>query len=256
MMRRQSHHVVIRFVFTASLVWLVAGATANENESWNDLTSLGQKTWRGSTGQWLVVGDARLDPEDQKHLIATAGSGVLWNGPDGSTNNLITTQEFGDVAVQMEFMVPAGSNSGVKFHGLYEIQILDSWGVEKPTASDCGGIYPRAELKPTYHLLDEGVPPKTNAARPPGAWQTLEAIFQSPRFDSDGKKVANARFVKVALNGTLIHQDVEVPTPTGHAWRDPEHPVGPLLIQGDHGPIAVRKLRVRRWDHETVGASR
>jgi hypothetical protein len=142
-------------------------------------------------------------------------------------------------------MIPRRSNSGVKLMGLYEIQIFDSWGVKEPTGSDCGGIYPRAELTPVYHYLDKGVPPRTNAARRPGEWQTLDVVFQTPRFDAQGKKTADAHFVKVVLNGTVIHQDVAVETPTGHAWHEKEVARGPLLLQGDHGPVAFRNVRVR-----------
>jgi hypothetical protein len=135
----------------------------------------------------------------------------------------------------------------VKFEGVYEIQIADSWGVKTPKGSDCGGIYPRAELKPKYHHIDAGFAPRVNACRAPGEWQTLEVIFQPPRFDADGKKTANARFVKVVLNGTLIHENVELESPTGNAWHDKEKPTGPILLQGDHGPVAFRDVRVRTW---------
>ena len=145
----------------------------------------------------------------------------------------------------VEFLIPKGSNSGVKLQGLYEIQIRDSWGVKAPKGSDCGGIYPRAELKPKYHYLDKGVPPRLNACKKPGEWQTLDIRFQAPRFDADGKKTANARFLKVVLNGQVIHDNVEVPTPTGHAWHTQESATGPLLLQGDHGPVAFRNVRVR-----------
>ncbi len=128
---------------------------------------------------------------------------------------------------------------------LYEVQIYDSYGIRRPSASDCGGIYPRAELTPRYHHIDGGTPPRVNAARPAGEWQSLDIRFLAPRFDAQGKKIRNARFVRVLLNGQRIHENVEVPTPTGHAWRDPEVAVGPLLLQGDHGPVAFRNLRVR-----------
>ena len=62
------------------------------------------------------------------------------------------------------------------------------------------------KLKPKYHHIDKGIPPKTNAARPAGEWQTLDIIFQAPRFDSAGKKTGNARLVKVVLNGQVIHE--------------------------------------------------
>ena len=91
------------------------------------------------------------------------------------------------------------------------------------------------------------IPPQANAARRPGEWQTLDVIFQTPRFDEQGKKTANARFVKVVLNDQLIHENVDVKTPTGHVWRDKEFAAGPLLLQADHGPVAFRNIRVRPY---------
>ena len=76
-------------------------------------------------------------------------------------------------------MIPNHSNSGVKLEGVYEIQIFDSWQVDKPTGADCGGIYPRAEQKPQYHHIDDGVPPLVNAAKKSGEWQTLEIVFRA-----------------------------------------------------------------------------
>src|SRR5262249_46466054 len=136
-------------------------------------------------------------------------------------------------------------NSGIKLEGLYEIQMADSWGVERPTASDCGGIYPRAELLPRYHHIDKGYPPRTNASRPPREWQTLDVPFRAPPSDSEGKKVAGARFEKGTLNGGGLHEDVELASPTGHAWRLKERPTGPILLQADHGPVAFRNVRAR-----------
>ena len=158
----------------------------------------------------------------------------------------MTKEKFGDIEAHFEYLVPKGSNSGVKFEGLYEIQIFDSFGVAKPTASQNGGIYPRAELLPKYRYLDEGVPPRVNASRPAGEWQTLDVVFLAPRFDGSGKKIQNGRFEKVVLNGQVIHEGVEVKTPTGHVWRTQELPTGPILLQADHGPVAFRKIRVRR----------
>jgi hypothetical protein len=130
--------------------------------------------------------------------------------------------------------------------GLYEIQIFDSHGKKELTGSDCGGIYPRGEQQPKYHTIDKGVPPRVNAARPAGEWQTLDITFRAPRFDADGKKTVDARFVKVVLNGQVIHENEAVHYPTGSAWRlAKEVPRGPLLLQADHGPVAFRNVRVR-----------
>jgi hypothetical protein len=203
--------------------------------------------WKKPTGDWTVVGGVELDPENSKKLVAKHGEGVLYNGPKGRTRNLVSKQSFGDIEAHVEFLIPKKSNSGVKFEGVYEIQIFDSWGVEKPKATDCGGVYPRAELKPKYHYLDAGIPPRVNACKPAGEWQTLDMIFQAPRFDAEGKKVRNARLVKVVLNGTVIHENVELKTPTGNNWNKQEHATGPLFLQADHGPVAFRKVRVRPY---------
>jgi hypothetical protein len=218
-----------------------------DKAEWIELSGAnGLDAWKKPHGDWVIAGGAGLDPKNSKRLVARPGKGVLVNGPKGRTHDLLSKQHFGDIEAHVEFLIPKGSNSGVKFEGLYEIQIYDSWGVKKPTASDCGGIYPRAELKPRYHHIDKGIPPRTNAARPAGEWQTLDVIFKAPRFDAQGKKIANARFVKVVLNGKVIHENVELKTPTGHAWRDKEIAKGPLLLQADHGPVAFRNIRVRQ----------
>jgi len=220
--------------------------TQGAEEGWMDLTgSTTLSPWQTPTGAWAFVGDVHLDPSNPRRLAADPGTGTLYNGPTGRANNLVTKEKFRDLEAHVEFLIPKGSNSGVKFGGVYEIQILDSHGKDKLTGNDCGGIYPRAESKPTYHYLDEGHPPRVNAARPAGEWQALDATFRAPRFDASGKKVANARFVRVVLNGQVIHEDVEAATPTGSAWVKTETPTGPFLIQADHGPVAIRNVRIR-----------
>ncbi len=215
-------------------------------DGWVELIgSSGFDAWKAPTTNWEMVGSTMLKPGDPKRLEATPGGGVVYNGPGGRAVNLVTRETFGDVEAHLEFMVPKGSNSGVKFEGVYEIQIFDSYGAKKVTASHSGGVYPRAELLPRYHHIDEGYPPRVNASRPPGEWQTLDVVFRAPRFDAEGKKVANARFDKVVLNGQVVQEGLEVPSPTGHVWRQKERPEGPLLLQGDHGPVAFRNVRVR-----------
>ena len=190
-----------------------------------------------------------LDTWNEKHLVGDRGSGVLINGRIGKAQSLITQRrDYRDVAVHVEFTVARGSNSGVVFHGNHEIQILDSFGVKELTAGHCGGVYPPAEAEPAYHHLPGGSPPRINASRPAGEWQTLDIIFQAPRFDANGGKTANARFVRVAHNGIVIQESVEVPHASGTNWDRPQHPTGPVILQGDYGPVAFRNLRIRDWD--------
>lgn len=235
--------------FALSLIATLALASpgrADDDSGWITLSgSLDGPQWKQPTGLWYNAGNAVLDPRNNRMLSGTDGSGVLINGKLGRTVNLYTAQSFGDCEFHCEFLVSSKSNSGIKLQGLYEIQIADSDNVPTPKAMDNGGIYPRAELLPKYHYLDEGHPPKVNASRPPGHWQALDITFQAPRFDSKGKKTANAKFVKVVLNGEIIHENQELATPTGHAWTKPEKPEGPVMLQADHGPVAFRDVKVR-----------
>jgi hypothetical protein len=227
------------------LLVIVSGLGARESGFLDLIGEHGLGAWRKPAGDWIVGSDALPDPKRPGKLAAKPGQGTLVNGVSGKTRNLLTTQNFADIDAHFEFLIPKGSNSGVKFQGLYEIQIIDSFGIARPTASHCGGIYPRAELLPRYHYLDDGTPPRVNAARPAGEWQTLDVTFRAPRFGPDGGKIKNARFEKVVLNGQVIHEDIELKTPTGHAWRLKEVARGPILLQGDHGPVAFRNIRVR-----------
>ena len=94
-----------------------------------------------------------------------------------------------------------------------------------------------------------GVRPPTNPPyRAPGQWNTFRIDFQAPRFDGAGKKIASAKFIKVELNGKVIHENVEVPAPTRSALTGKERPAGPLMLQGDHGPVAYRNLRITPRD--------
>lgn len=225
---------------------LLAAVLIAPDDSWVELAGPSAlNAWKAPTGDWVDVGAVKPDPTNEKKLTFDPGSGILVNGKNGRTINLLSKDSYGDLEMHLEFMVPKGSNAGVKFEGLYEVQIFDSWGVKKPTASDCGGIYPRAELLPRYHHIDDGYPPKVNASKPPGEWQTLDITFLAPKFDESGKKVENAKFVKVVLNGQTIHENLSVPCPTGHAWTKKEIAKGPILLQADHGPVAFRSVKVR-----------
>jgi hypothetical protein len=194
--------------------------------------------WRKETGEWLAAGGVKLDPADAKKFIVEQGKGILVNGTDGKTVNLITRDEFGDLEAHVEFCVPQGSNSGVYFMGRYEIQVLDSFGKTELKYGDNGGIYRNDKGW-------EGKAPSVNASKPPGEWQTFDVIFRAPRFAEDGSKTADAKFIKVVHNGKVIHENVTVNAPTTAPAFTDEKPSGPIMLQGDHGPVAYRNLRVK-----------
>lgn len=198
--------------------------------------------WQAPHGAWQVVGGVKLDGANPKTFLTTAGSGVMLNSATNRTVNLISEAEFGDCEAHIEFCVPRNSNSGIYFLGRYEVQVFDSWGVKTPQYSDCGGIYKScSDPKPD----STGRPPAANASRPPGEWQSFDVVFRAPRFDANGRKTENARFIKVVHNGRVIHENVESERPTCAArWLD-EKPRGPIMLQGDHGPVAYRVVSVR-----------
>jgi hypothetical protein len=213
-----------------------AAETTAEVTPFNGTDLLG---WRKPTGDWRVVKSVAMLPPDNKKLALEEGAGVLVNGAGGRTINLHSQFEHGDVDAHIEFCIPKSSNSGIYFMGRYEIQIFDSYGTNSPTYSDCGGIYQRWKGNQGY----EGHAPRVNASKPAGTWQTCDVIFRAPRFDAGGKKVQNAKFIKVMLNGKLIHENVEVTGPTrSSTWEYDERATGPLMLQGDHGPVAFRNL--------------
>ena len=186
--------------------------------------------------QWeRFLGPTRLQ------AIREPGDRML-NGPGGRTVNLVSDEKYGDVELYLEFMVAKGSNSGVYLHGLYEIQVFDSYDLlEPPTSSDCGGVY--------HRWIDEkgvgGSAPAVNASRRPGEWQSFQIWFRGPRFDATGKKSENARFIRVLHNGVPIQDNVEVDGPTRAHMNIAEAPFNPLMLQGDHGPVAYRNIYIR-----------
>ena len=233
-------------VTLAALAFLTVTAIAQEaaegatNLVGKDFTGWKLKNEKASL--WKVAGDVKMDPQKNKELLPAGQPGEtpllvndLKEKQHGS--DIYTEKEFGDCELHVELLVPKSSNSGVYLMGRYEVQVLDSFGKgrdKKPGKGDLGGIYNTQEPK-----ADDYAP------NPPGEWQTLHIVFQAPRFDAAGNKTANAKFVSVKLNGKEIHANVEVPKPTGGEISPKEAPKGPILFQGDHGPVAFRNLRVK-----------
>jgi hypothetical protein len=139
--------------------------------------------------------------------------GLLVNAKPG--NDLVTDRTFGDFKLVAEFRYPAKSNSGIYLRGRYEAQIEDTAGRE-PEAHILGGIY-------------GFLTPCLNTAKPPGEWQKLEITLLG-------------RAVTIVLNGERVIDRQLIPGPTGGALDSHEGSAGPILLQGDHGPIEFRKL--------------
>jgi len=235
-----SHRILNLFVLTL-LTALNLHAAPLETEV--DLFATGDLTGcREPLGDWTMAGESSLDPQDEKRLVWTEGTAIAINGEKGKTEDLHTAVEHGDVQLHVEFMVGAGSNSGIYLMSRYEIQILDSWGNKELKYGDCGGIYQRHNFEDNTGF--EGHAPRVNASKKPGEWQEFDITFRAPRFDAEGNKTKDAVFEKVVLNGKVLHENVPVTGPTrSSTWND-EKPLGPLMFQGDHGPVALRNVRL------------
>lgn len=178
-----------------------------------------------------TVGTPEMIKENNKRLAAKPGKEAMVNlaAEHGDSINIYSNDKFGDCHIELEVMVPKGSNSGIYVMGEYEIQILDSFGVTEMKSSDMGAIYGAAV-------------PKLNASKAPGTWQKYAIDWQAPKFDSKGEKTANAKFLRIELNGQTLHKDLEMPAPTPGGLTGKEAPTGPIMFQGDHGPVAYKNI--------------
>jgi 3-keto-disaccharide hydrolase len=141
--------------------------------------------------------------------------GALTNAPPSS--NLVSKSTFKDFRVQAEYKLAKDSNSGLYLRGRYELQILDDFGKPPDVHS---------------HMAIYGwTAPSKNAGKPIGEWQTMEAVI-----------VANR--VTVTLNGQKVHDNAQIQAITGGALDADEAAPGPLLLQGDHAKVWVRRLTV------------
>ena len=208
----------------------VAVRAAEPIELFNGKDLTGWKVTGAPAKSSWMVGTAKVDEKSPNKLIVSKeGNALVSPRSDG---NIYTERQFGDCVLTVEVMVPKGSNSGIYLQGVYEIQVLDSFGRKgKPGPGDMGGIYQNAA-------------PKNPKYKAPGEWQTFEIHFLAPRFDASGKKTQSARFVKVVLNGVTIHENVEPKGPTGGGIRGNEAALGPIMFQGDHGPVAFRNIKI------------
>ena len=189
--------------------------------------TLGQQPPEGA----VVIYDGTGTSTDTSKLVdgRVSEDGLLMEG-------VTTKDSFGDALWHIEFRLPyqpkdrgqGRGNSGAYVMGCYETQMLDSFGLEGKD-NECGGIYKAAA-------------PFVNMCLPPLTWQTYDINVTAPRFEGE-KKVANARMT-VRHNGTVIHDNVEVPTLTPGGPLKQEATKGPLHLQNHSNPVRYRNIWV------------
>lgn len=177
----------------------------------------------------MFDGDGPVDEDATLVDPKITEDGLLMQG-------VVTKESLGDATWHIEFRLPyqpkdrgqQRGNSGAYFQGRYEVQMLDSFGLEGKN-NECGGVYSVA-------------PPRVNMCFPPLTWQTYDVEVTAPRYEGD-TKVSDARLT-VRHNGVLIHEDIEVPKITPSGRNGPDKTRGPLYLQ-DHGnPVRYRNIWV------------
>jgi hypothetical protein len=181
-----------------------------------------------------------FDGNDLSAWLARKGGDARWNLKDGymevvpGTGDIYTKAVFGDCHVHVEFWLPlmadktgqARANSGVYLQGRYEVQVLDSYGLDSQD-NDCGGIYKIAK-------------PLVNACRKPEQWQSYDIAFRTARVENG--EVKEKPRITVFHNGVMIHNNLEIPTPTGGAMDEDMRQPGPLLLQDHRNPVRYRNV--------------
>lgn len=150
-------------------------------------------------------------------------------------HDIKTKEKFSNYTMHVEFMLPykpaargqGRGNSGFYQIDLYEVQILDSFGLEGKN-NECGGVYSQKASD-------------VNACLPPLQWQTYDVEFTNAKTDDSGKKIAPARMT-VKLNGIVIHDDYELTGKTGGSRSEAEGTPGPIKLQGHGNPLQFRNV--------------
>ena len=222
----------------------------------------GQKSYTGTLAGGKFVGKNSAGDSFQLNRVirvsptmgvaAPSGAIVLFNGSnidewkggrlDEKTHflntdgkDIVSKRKFTNYTMHLEFMLPyrpsgrgqGRGNSGFYQVDLYEMQILDSFGLEGKN-NECGGIYTLAV-------------PKVNMCLPPLAWQTYDVEFDSAKVDAEGKKTAPAIFT-ARHNGVLIHDKLALSGKTGGSRMEPEGTPGPIKLQGHGNPVQFRNV--------------
>lgn len=163
-------------------------------------------------GKDLTGWKVRFDDRENGWLVK---DGILTNAKPG--NDLLTDAKFDDFRLIAEFRYPEGSNSGIFLRGRYEVQIDDHFG-RSADSHHIGGVY--------GHLT-----PSVNAAKPAGEWQLFEITLVG-------------RAVTVVLNGERVIDRQAIPGNTGGGLDNDEASPGPIVLQGDHGPVEFRRITI------------
>ena len=209
--------------------------------------------FRAPSGSWKIVGGASTLAEGRSALATTPGVGVLVHLPSDMRSALATAWDHGDIDLSFDMMSSRGSQAGVFLMGWYGVALSDSWVRGAPSLATIGAIAPlwreaRGNLPENF----EGTLPRQNAGRAPGLWQHVDIVFRAPKFQ-DGRKVANARFAKVSVNGVVVQENVQA-TGSTRGVSAGEQATGPLVFEG-RGAFAIRNIQYKSYSSSVALSS-
>ena len=215
-------------------------------DGWTFVNPRGASNWMATTAvAWGGTNNPRV-------LIGRPdkpGGTIVNTARPGGASQLMCNVKMGDFELWVEFMIPKVSNSGVFLHGLYEMQIWDSFGIVPALETDRTGALYHYEGGPISGQ-DGGTVPLVRAERDHGQWNSYHVWYQAPRFDASGKKIQPAMVLRALCNGQLIHENKVRLGRTQASQNMPEAAINPVvMLQGDHGFVAFRNIYVRplRW---------
>ncbi|MEE9391305.1 MAG: family 16 glycoside hydrolase [Planctomycetota bacterium] len=160
------------------------------------------------------------------------------NAGQESCANLESKVEMGDVNMTVWFLLPKGGSTKIYLQGRYGLILTSDKATAAPGLADMGAILPSRN--------SAGTPADLATHKKTGQWQSVSMLFQAPRFDAQGKKVANARFKRVMVNDTLLHENVELFGPSLDAPYQDEVALGPIYLRGDMGEVAYRSVNFKQ----------
>lgn len=187
---------------------------------------LGLQAFRQPTNGWQQVADVSVPFAKPQTMTARAGEGVIAFVPTRrvtQASDLVTTAEHGNLELELDYLLAAGTKATIVLQDAYEFVISDTQGDPYATASGNGGI--------------TGYAPRQQVGKAPGTWQRLKLVFSAPEFSATGAKTAPARLLQAQLNGVTIHENVALQPRAGAT----EKARGPLRVEAS-GAIAFRNV--------------
>jgi hypothetical protein len=212
----------VQQTYLGGILWalgLERGDATPQNQPWQPRDPESREGFRPLfTGEDLTGWHYR-NPNGTKSWSAQNGQLANKVPEGGHGTDLVSDEKFLNFTVRYEYQVPKGANSGFYLRGRHEIQILDDGDATQPSASSNGSLYSQ-------------VAPSKMVSRKAGEWQTVEATITGNKID-------------VVLNGEKIISGASADRPTGGQLDNNVKEPGPIFLQGDHGNVAFRNVRIK-----------